>query len=176
MDSSDISNGFFYSQTHGKIQILEMIVKIRDFLEIGPDSEYILVIGSDSQEKINPTDGKDFISLVTAVTVHRKGSGGIYFYKKERHNEFKGPKTNVRNKIYLETTASLKFAEEFVPLLKENLNGHSPSLEIHVDVGEFGRSRDTIKEVVGMVTGMGYVAKTKPLAYGASKVADKHTK
>ena len=32
-----------------------------------------------------------------------------------------------------------------------------------------------IKEVVGMVTGSGYVAKTKPNAYAASYVADKHT-
>ena len=32
-----------------------------------------------------------------------------------------------------------------------------------------------IKEVVGIVTGNGYVAKTKPEAYGASYVADKHT-
>jgi len=32
-----------------------------------------------------------------------------------------------------------------------------------------------IKEVVGMVTGNGFTAKTKPDSYGASKVADKHT-
>jgi len=31
-----------------------------------------------------------------------------------------------------------------------------------------------IKEVVGMVTGNGFVAKTKPDAWGASTVADKH--
>ena len=41
--------------------------------------------------------------------------------------------------------------------------------------GEYGDTRDMIKEVVGMVTGNGYVAKTKPEAYGASYVADKHT-
>ena len=49
------------------------------------------------------------------------------------------------------------------------------NLEIHIDVGEHGDTRDMIKEVVGMVTGNGYVAKTKPEAYGASYVADKHT-
>jgi len=32
-----------------------------------------------------------------------------------------------------------------------------------------------IKEVVGMVRGSGYNAKTKPDAYGASAVADRHT-
>ncbi len=49
------------------------------------------------------------------------------------------------------------------------------NLEIHVDVGEHGDTRDMIKEVVGMVTGNGFVAKTKPQAYAASYVADKHT-
>src|SRR4030043_183845 len=36
-------------------------------------------------------------------------------------------------------------------------------------------ARDMIREVVGMVTGNGYVAKTKPESWGASTVADKHT-
>jgi len=42
-------------------------------------------------------------------------------------------------------------------------------------VGEVGPTREMIKEVVGMVTGSGFVAKTKPEAYGAAVVADKHT-
>ncbi|OGH30159.1 MAG: hypothetical protein A3F30_00705 [Candidatus Levybacteria bacterium RIFCSPHIGHO2_12_FULL_37_12] len=73
--------------------------------------------------------------------------------------------------------SSLNFASTFVPLLKKDLNGAMPdyNLEIHIDVGEHGDTRDMIKEVVGMVTGNGYVAKTKPEAYGASYVADKHT-
>ena len=72
---------------------------------------------------------------------------------------------------------SINFASTFVPLLKKTLNGEMPdyNLEIHIDVGEHGDTRDMIKEVVGMVTGNGYVAKTKPEAYGASYVADKHT-
>ena len=48
-------------------------------------------------------------------------------------------------------------------------------LEIHVDVGNAGKTNQIIKEVVGMVTGSGYAVKTKPDAYGASAVADKHT-
>jgi uncharacterized protein len=48
-------------------------------------------------------------------------------------------------------------------------------LEIHIDVGPLGPTRDMIREVVGMVNGNGYVAKTKPDSWGASSVADKHT-
>jgi predicted RNase H-related nuclease YkuK (DUF458 family) len=49
-------------------------------------------------------------------------------------------------------------------------------VEVHIDVGAQGETRDLIKEVVGMVVGSGFQAKIKPDAYGASSVADKHTK
>src|SRR3990172_4714578 len=49
-------------------------------------------------------------------------------------------------------------------------------MEIHLDVGERGETRTIIREVIGMVTGSGFAAVTKPDAYGASKVADKHSK
>ena len=63
-----------------------------------------------------------------------------------------------------------------MPKINTRLNGNgSYELEIHIDVGRSGETRDMIKEVVGMVTGNGYTAKTKPDSYGASKVADKHT-
>ena len=49
-------------------------------------------------------------------------------------------------------------------------------VEIHLDVGTNGDTRDIIKEVVGMVTGSGYAAVTKPDSYGATKVADRHSR
>ncbi|HRU32970.1 MAG TPA: ribonuclease H-like YkuK family protein, partial [bacterium] len=47
---------------------------------------------------------------------------------------------------------------------------------IHVDIGMKGETRQLIKEVVGMITSSGYSAKIKPESFGASKVADKHSK
>ncbi len=47
-------------------------------------------------------------------------------------------------------------------------------LEIHIDVGEHGRTRELIDEVVGYIRGSGFAVKTKPDAYAASSVADKH--
>ena len=74
------------------------------------------------------------------------------------------------------TFGKRKIAQEFLPSLNKKLNGnHNYELEIHIDVGRVGETRDMIKEVVGMVTGNGFTAKTKPDSYGASKVADKHT-
>lgn len=174
--NSDLSDEIFQSQTHGILNIDEIIKYIKSFLEDDPDAEYSLVIGTDSHEKTNtvkPKNGSKDINLVTAILIHRKGYGGKYFWRRQ---EVKNIFT-LRDKIYSETMTSLSFASIFVPLFKKHLNGSAPNynLEIHVDVGEHGDSRNMIKEVVGMVTGNGYVAKTKPYAYAASYVADKHT-
>ncbi len=172
MDKENPSNIILNSLTHGEISAVESIKLIKDFLEEKPSSEYSLVIGTDSHEKENNGTSKT-INLVTAVLVHRKGFGGKYFWRRKSISNIH----NLREKIYAETLESLNFALGFVPLLRKTLNGNSPfyNLEIHIDVGEHGDTRDMIKEVVGMVTGSGFVAKTKPQAYGASYVADKHT-
>ena len=81
----------------------------------------------------------------------------------------------LRNKIYTETLKSLETAEKLVPKLRDAISPAKYDLEIHIDVGPLGPTREMIKEVVGMVTGNGYVAKTKPESWGASSVADKHT-
>lgn len=172
MDTKDISGELLNSLTHGEIKIKESILFIKSFLEEKPAAEYSLVIGTDSHERENNGNSKT-INLVTAVLVHRKGFGGKYFWRRKSVSGIH----NLREKIYAETLESLNFALFFVPLLRKELNGNSPlyNLEIHIDVGEHGDTRDMIKEVVGMVTGNGFIAKTKPYAYGASYVADKHT-
>ncbi|MBF8249609.1 MAG: hypothetical protein HW400_210 [Candidatus Levybacteria bacterium] len=171
-DGKDTSNELLNSLTHGVINIKESISLIKAFLEEKPSAEYSLVIGTDSHEKEKNGDSRT-INLVTAVLVHRRGFGGKYFWRRKNLANIH----SLREKIYAETLESLNFALFFVPLLRRELNGNSPlyNLEIHIDVGEHGDTRDMIKEVVGMVTGNGFVAKTKPHAYGASYVADKHT-
>ena len=172
MDRRDTSNDRLNSLTHGEISVLQSVQLIKDFLEEKPGAEYSLVIGTDSHER-STTGNSKAINLVTAVLVHRRGFGGKYFWKRKNVLDIH----SLRGKIYAETLESLDFALFFVPLLRKELNGESPfyDLEIHIDVGEHGDTRDMIKEVVGMVTGNGFVAKTKPQAYGATYVADKHT-
>ncbi len=172
--NKDLTDEVFHSHTHGILNITEIIEKITQFLEEKPNAQYSLVIGTDSHEK--KSDDKKIgstINLVTAILIHRKGFGGKYFWRREEQKNIH----SLRQKIYAETTTSLSFASIFVPLFKKNLNGKEPNynLEIHVDVGEYGDTRNMIKEVVGMVTGSGYIAKTKPYSYAASYVADKHT-
>lgn len=172
MDIQNASGEILNSLTHGEIKLKDSIQLIKNFLEERPTAEYSLVIGTDSHEKESNGDSKT-IGLVTAILVHRKGFGGKYFWRRKYLSNIH----NLREKIYAETLESLNFALTFVPLLRKTLNGNSPfyNLEIHIDVGEHGDTRDMIKEVVGMVTGNGFVAKTKPQAYGATYVADKHT-
>lgn len=172
MNIQDISDELLNSVTHGEIKIKESIQLIKNFLEEKQTAEYSLVIGTDSHERV-ANGGSKTIGLVTAVLVHRKGFGGKYFWKRKNITDIH----SLREKIYAETLESLNFALLYVPLLRKELNGESPiyNLEIHIDVGEHGDTRDMIKEVVGMVTGNGFVAKTKPQAYGATYVADKHT-
>lgn len=163
----------FQSTTHGEISLEQVLYLIKSFLEEYPNDDYSLVIGTDSQEKIDESGKSKTVNLITAVVVHRKGFGGKYFWIRKRKTGI----YTLREKIYAETLASLDFATNFVPLLKKALNGSAPkyNLEIHVDVGEHGETREMIKEVVGMVTGNGFVAKTKPESYGATYIADKHT-
>ncbi len=147
----------------------KMVNEIAEFVDSEPELYYRVVIGTDSQSK--RINGVAEIDFVTAVVVHRKGRGGKYYLRKERQVK----KPILRDKIYTETLMSLATAEELVPMLRAEISPAKYDLEIHIDVGALGPTRELIREVVGMVQGNGYVAKTKPLSWGASSVADRHT-
>jgi predicted RNase H-related nuclease YkuK (DUF458 family) len=163
------TNEIFVSPTKGKMTIRGMVGELVGFMNEEPEYFYRLVIGTDS--KSGKLNGKQKLDFVTAVVIHRKGKGGRYFWQKN-----KIPKIgSLRDKIYTETLLSIQLAEKLVPQLTKKLNGERYKLEIHIDVGEVGPTREMIKEVVGMVNGNGFTAKTKPESYGAFVVADKHT-
>ena len=160
----------FISPTKGKLPQLQLINSVADFIEEKPDLAYRLIIGSDSH--LRGKNGQTQLKLVTAIIIHRVGLGGRYFWQAQHLKETK----TLRDKIYAETMESLNTAQDFLPKLNKRLNGHGHyQLEIHIDVGRAGETREMIKEVVGIVTGNGFTAITKPDSYGASKVADKYT-
>ena len=145
-----------------------MIKKISEFVEEDHHSFYSLIIGTDSQARSKDSDFQ--IDYITAIVIYRKGKGGRYFWKRDRRNKV----SSLRDKIYTETLISLDIAEKVVPIIRENISAAKYDLEIHIDVGALGPTRSMIKEVVGMVNGNGFTAKTKPESWGASAVADKH--
>ena len=69
---------------------------------------------------------------------------------------------------------SLDAAQKIVPEIRKHISPTKYDFEIHIDVGPLGPTREMIREVVGMVNGNGFTAKTKPESWGASSVADKH--
>jgi len=158
----------FFNPTKGSVSSSKMVKEIAEFVEEEPDSFYRLIIGTDSQARRK--NGKAEIDYVTAVVAHRIGRGARYYWRKEK--KYKIPV--LRDKIYTETLMSLDAAQEIVPHFREVISPTKYDFEIHIDVGPLGPTRDMIKEVVGMVNGSGYEAKTKPESWGASSVADKH--
>ena len=159
----------FTSPTQGKLTTAQMIEAISEFLYQDPGAFYRLVIGSDSQER--HINGTKLCNFFTAIVVHRLGRGGRYFWTNGRREKIH----SLRQKIYTETLLSLETAGRLVPQLRHKLSGsHNWDLEIHIDVGSVGPTRDMIKEVVGMVVGNGYTAKTNPDSYAATTIADKH--
>ena len=156
--------GEFVSPTDGPVSFEAMFAGIMKFMREKPTAEYKIIVGSDSQMR-------DRICFVTAVIVHRLGKGARYYYHRQYHRKL----TSLRQQIFYETSLSLHLAGLLAGRLSSN--GHSAlNVEIHIDVGQKGDTRHLIREVVGMVTGSGFNAKIKPDSYGASKVADRHTK
>ncbi len=154
----------FVSPTFGPLSFEDMFAKIIEYMAEGSGDTFNLIIGTDS-----------FLStetlFVSAVIVHRVGHGGRYFYKKILRKKI----DNMRQRIFYEATMSVELASVVMDKLNENGFKKLP-VEIHLDIGTNGDTREIIKEVVGMVTGSGYAAVTKPDSYGASKVADRHSK
>lgn len=129
-------------------------------MEAAPDAEWI-------QTSRPITTAR---TTLAAIVVHRVGKGGRYFW----HRSHEGQPRSLQERIYREAWISYEVAQVLIQALKERevLGFH---LEIHVDIGRKGRTRELVEEVVVMIVGVGLPVRTKPDAYAASVVADKHT-
>ncbi|MGE5588800.1 MAG: ribonuclease H-like YkuK family protein [Clostridia bacterium] len=154
----------FISPTKGKLSFNETFKDIMSYMQEVPGVPYKLIIGTDSQLR-------EDACFVTAIVVHRVGKGARYYYSKERERMGR----SLRQRIFYETAKSLGVASKLAERLAKNGYGDL-DVEIHLDIGQNGETKDLIREIVGMVTGTGFSARIKPDSYGASKVADKHTK
>lgn len=154
----------FISPTKGTVSFDQMFEDIVNYIQESPQYRYRVIIGTDSQFGAETC-------FVTAVVVHRHGRGARYYYTREKERVGR----SLRQRIFYETSRSLGVASMLAERLAQN--GHADfDVEIHLDVGENGQTKELIREVVGMVIGSGFDARIKPDSYGASKVADKYTK
>lgn len=154
----------FISPTKGRLSFSDTFKDIMGYIQEVPGVPYKLIIGTDSQLR-------DDAYFVTAIVVHRVGKGGRYYYTKEKERMGR----SLRQRIFYEAAKSLGVASKLAEKLAKNGYGDL-DVEIHLDIGQNGETKDLIREIVGMVTGTGFAARIKPDSYGASKVADKHTK
>ena len=156
----------FTSPSKGQVSFEQMFEDLVSYSNEFPDDSYKLIIGTDSHSFLNES-----VIFVTAVVVHRIGKGGRFYYHKQK----KPYMVSLRQRIYYETFLSLEVATRITEQLAQNGDCRL-NVEIHLDVGEKGDTRDIIKEVVGMVIGSGYQAFIKPDSFGATTVADRFTK
>lgn len=143
----------------------QVFADINNFIIECPQNQYKIIVGTDSMTK-NET------VFVSAIIIHRQGRGARYYYRKEPRRYIK----SLRQKIFYETALSLEISTHLKEFLATSGLLEKVNLEVHVDIGNNGETRNLIREIVGMVTGSGLVAKIKPNSFGASKVADRHTK
>lgn len=155
----------YNSPTYGQLDISALKKRISSYLTEEKDAKYRIIVGSDSQRTKN--NSHDFI---VAIVIHHIGAGGIYFWERSIIDK----KMTLKERMYQEALLSIQSAENIFELMREN--GISKyNIEIHVDIGRNGETREMITEIVGMVRSNGYEVKIKPDSFGASKVADRHT-
>jgi uncharacterized protein len=159
-----MTGNFFNSPTFGKIKFDTAVNQIIDFILSDSRYNYDLVVGSDSQ------NNKDKTYFVTAIIVHRKGAGGRFYWQKTSKKKI----DVLRNRIYDEAILSIETAEKVLKIIKKN-KSLVYNLEIHVDIGCKGKTKEFIQEITGMIKGVGFKVKTKPDSYAASTVADRYT-
>lgn len=155
----------FTSPSKGELSLDEVVIDILNYVSEDMSLAYKLIVGSDSQPREEGT------TYVSAIIIHRLGKGAKYYYSKELDNR----KTGMRQRIFYETSLSLSLADQLCSALKEH-GRDDMKVEIHLDVGTHGATKELVKDVIGMVVGSGFDAKIKPDASGASKVADRYTK
>lgn len=164
----------FRSIRQGGLKFEQVLSQIIEFIMADTNCSYRISVGTDSQVAKKT-------SIVSCIHVHRIGRGAIGFLHKF---EMERPVTNLREKIYIETCASLQvaylFDEECMRRIRRAVNsgghGNYISFEFHIDIGTKGQTKNLISEMVGMVKGLDFVPKIKPDSYCASSFADRYTK
>lgn len=179
-----IKGGVFQSPSKGSMDLGSIVNDLINYRKEDTNAKYKVMVGTDSEVRSNG------IEFVCVVAIHRITKGGRYFWLRIWDDR----KLDMRSRIYHEATISLALAGA---LLEKELELHDikidmsqsinevfkmldndvvfmNDLEIHVDIGPNGPTKEMIKEIVGMIRGSGYPVRIKPEAVVAANVADKY--
>ncbi|SDK07389.1 ribonuclease H-like YkuK family protein [Natronincola ferrireducens] len=152
------------SITYGEISFEQVCEKIKEYTIKDLESDYVISVGTDSQN----IDG--YTKMVSVIAIVRRTKGGIFFYDIKRVKKIK----NLRQKIFKETQYSIDLASKVMEFLDENRI--YAALEVHVDIGINGHTKKLIREIVGWVIGSGFKCCMKPDSYTSSGIADRISK
>ena len=154
----------FHNPSIGEMTFDEVISTLIAEMSGHSQERFELLIGTDS------SSSPQHLELVSAIVLHKMGKGGRYFWTRKRERLT----PSLRLQIWREAWLSFELAQHVMGCL-ESESLLQFNLEIHVDIGKNGRTKELIDEVVGMIIGSGLSVRIKPEAYAASAVADKHT-
>lgn len=167
----------FISPSKGKLELEEVVSDIVEYMGEFSRLGYQLIIGTDSQASATVREkGAKIVDFVNAIVIHRVGRGGRYFWRRT-HREYNYP-LSLKARMFTEANMSIELAVTSLQIFQECLaKAHiefEPHIEVHIDIGMNGPTREVIKELVGLVKASGFEARIKPEAYAASTVADKY--
>jgi predicted RNase H-related nuclease YkuK (DUF458 family) len=123
-----------------------------------------IYIGCDSKTRELTT------TYVCAICFHSTKGGHIIYEKKREHHSVS---PNVRYKLWNEIEYVKNVADLVTEILIEN--DFDINIQVHVDIGNNGKSSFIKNESIGFITAFGYHCKTKPGAWAASFAADRFT-
>jgi len=157
-------DGIFRSSNGDEVSVSKIVSEIIAFMKADTKRHYQIIVGSDSA--LYPDKSADF---VTAIVIHRVGNGGRYFWRRMEIQKL----YTLRDRIIREVLLSIDVAKKLLEVLK-SMDAPTFDFEIHADIGENGETKEMIHEVTGMIRAYNFEARTKPMSYAASKVADRH--
>lgn len=161
-----MQNRYFKNAKGDDITPHDVVKEIILFMHADLKKSYTIVLGTDSENM------KDrYVDYVTAIVIHREGNGGRYFW---RRNKLPQAPT-LRDRMWQEVLISLDVAKEYMSLIKQ-FDVPQFNFEIHVDIGEHGKTHSMIQELVGFIRANDFQVKIKPNSYAASNVADRHNR
>ena len=152
----------FKSPTYGTLEKEQVFNYLKKSI-LQEKGNYKVIVGTDSQNTYKT-------KMVVVICLINEGHGGVFFY----HIDLLPKIKNLNTKIFTETEKSLEIARELNEYFHEE--GIRVDVEIHVDIGREGKTKDLIQSILGWITAEGFVAKIKDESYVASTIADRISK
>jgi len=167
---------FFKSQTYGRCNLDQMMTHIINKIKSNPKMDYLLAIGTDSQNHRKDT------KFATVVMLHTISKGGIFFCQEQTQARIKV----VKHRMLEEAHQSILTADEIIMWLNKayetglfDFTEYNIKMEIHCDLGPNGDSSTAIKDALGWIQaefGDAVTGVIKPKSAAASHIADRYTK